>query len=85
MFVQKFLSVTGAVCALLVMWTTSATASPIHICNTGEWDAACGTAPNSGLDYNYSIAYLTGWRKGEILPLRSDAVDRQAREVRLWH
>jgi integrase len=27
--------------------------------------------------------YLTGWRKGEVLPLRWDSVDRQAREVRL--
>jgi integrase len=29
------------------------------------------------------FAYLSGWRKGEILPLRWDAVERQAREVRL--
>jgi integrase len=29
------------------------------------------------------FAYLSGWRKGEILPLRWDAVDRNAREVRL--
>jgi integrase len=28
------------------------------------------------------FAYLSGWRKGEILPLRWDAVDRTAREVR---
>jgi integrase len=29
------------------------------------------------------FAYLSGWRKGEILPLRWDAVDRQGKEVRL--
>lgn len=29
------------------------------------------------------FAYLSGWRKGEILPLKWDAVDRSAREVRL--
>jgi integrase len=29
------------------------------------------------------FGYLTGWRKGEILPLRWDAVDRTAGEIRL--
>jgi integrase len=29
------------------------------------------------------FAYLSGWRKGEIVPLRWDAVDRLGREVRL--
>ncbi len=29
------------------------------------------------------FAYGSGWRRGEILPLRWEAVDRQAREVRL--
>lgn len=29
------------------------------------------------------FAYLPGWRRGEVLPLRWEAVDRQAREVRL--
>lgn len=29
------------------------------------------------------FAYLTGWRKGEILPLGWSMVDRQAREIRL--
>lgn len=29
------------------------------------------------------FAYLSGWRRGEILPLRWESVDRQAREVRL--
>ena len=29
------------------------------------------------------FAYLTGWRRGEVVPLRWDAVDRNAREVRL--
>lgn len=29
------------------------------------------------------FAYLSGWRKGEILPLQWDAVDRAEREVRL--
>ncbi len=29
------------------------------------------------------FSYLSGWRKGEILPFRWDAVDRTAREVRL--
>lgn len=30
------------------------------------------------------FAYLSGWRKGEILPLLWESVDRYAREVRLW-
>ncbi len=30
------------------------------------------------------FAYLSGWRKGEILPLRWEDVDRAARELRLW-
>ncbi len=29
------------------------------------------------------FAYLSGWRRGEIVPLRWDAVDRSAKEVRL--
>jgi integrase len=29
------------------------------------------------------FAYLSGWRRGEVLPLRWDAVDRAAKEVRL--
>jgi integrase len=29
------------------------------------------------------FAYLSGWRKGEVTPLRWDAVDRRAREARL--
>ena len=29
------------------------------------------------------FAYLSGWRRGEIVPLKWSAVDRQAREVRL--
>jgi integrase len=29
------------------------------------------------------FAYLSGWRKGEVMPLRWDAVDRRAKEARL--
>lgn len=29
------------------------------------------------------FAYLSGWRKGEVLPLRWEAVNRQAKEIRL--
>jgi integrase len=37
----------------------------------------------SPIDDLASFAYLTGWRRGEILGLRWEAVDRKAREVRL--
>lgn len=37
----------------------------------------------SPIDDVASFAYLTGWRRGEILSLRWEAVDRKAREVRL--
>jgi integrase len=47
-----------------------------------EFEAVAGQLPAQVADVA-RFAYLSGWRKGEILPLRWDAVDRQGREVRL--
>ncbi len=47
-----------------------------------DFEAVAGNLPPAVADIA-RFAYLSGWRKGEILPLRWDAVDRSAREVRL--
>jgi integrase len=47
-----------------------------------QFQAVCDHLP----DYLKDVAlfgYLSGWRKGEILPLKWDAVDHNAREIRL--
>ncbi len=48
----------------------------------GEFEAVLSQLPDpvNGIAL---FAYLSGWRKGEILPLRWESVDRAAREVRL--
>lgn len=48
----------------------------------GEFEAVVSRLPEPVADIA-KFAYLSGWRKGEILPLRWDAVDRTAPEVRL--
>lgn len=48
----------------------------------GEFEAVASNLPDPVGDIA-RFAYLSGWRKGEILPLRWDAVDRTAREIRL--
>lgn len=47
-----------------------------------EFDAVVKNLPEPVNDI-VRFAYHSGWRKGEIFPLRWDAVDRGAREVRL--
>ncbi len=47
-----------------------------------EFEAVCQHLPPH-LAEIARFAYMTGWRRGEIVPLRWDAVDLQAREVRL--
>jgi hypothetical protein len=43
--------------ALAIISTSNRSeASPINICNTGQWDSRCGTAPASWMDYNYHIS-----------------------------
>jgi len=47
-----------------------------------QFETVCEYLP----EYLKSVAlfgYLSGWRKGEILPLKWEAVDRTAREIRL--
>lgn len=48
-----------------------------------EFEAVASHLPHPVADIA-RFAYLSGWRKGEIVSLRWDAVDRTAREVRLW-
>lgn len=48
-----------------------------------EVEAVCAKL-REPLDGVTRFAYLSGWRKGEIVGLRWDQVDRAAREVRLW-
>jgi integrase len=48
-----------------------------------EVEAVCAKL-RGPLDGVTRFAYLSGWRKGEIVGLRWDQVDRAAREVRLW-
>jgi integrase len=47
-----------------------------------EFEVVASGLPEAAADAA-RFAYLSGWRRGEILPLRWDAVDRSAREVRL--
>jgi integrase len=47
-----------------------------------EFEAVVGHLPEAYADA-MRFAYLTGWRRGEIMPLRWDAVDRIAGQVRL--
>ncbi len=47
-----------------------------------EFEAVTAELPDQVADVA-RFAYLSGWRKGEILGLRWEAVDRKAREVRL--
>lgn len=47
-----------------------------------EFEAVCAHLAPHVADIA-RFAYLSGWRKGEIVPLRWDAVDLHAREVRL--
>jgi integrase len=48
----------------------------------GELDRLLPHLPTP-LDDAVRFGYFCGWRRGEILPLRWDQVDRQAREIRL--
>jgi integrase len=48
----------------------------------GQFLALCEKLPEHLADVA-RFAYLSGWRRGEILPLTWDAVDRQGLEVRL--
>ena len=47
-----------------------------------DFEAVAAALPEP-IDDIARFAYLTGWRRGEIVPLRWDAVDRAAYEVRL--
>ena len=47
-----------------------------------EFEAVAANLPDPIGDLA-RFGYLTGWRKGEIQPLRWEAVDRTAREIRL--
>ena len=48
----------------------------------GEFDAVVAL-PSPALADLTRFAYLSGWRRGEIVSLRWDAVDRAGREIRL--
>jgi integrase len=48
-----------------------------------EVEVVCGRLRDP-LDDVTRFAYLSGWRKGEIVRLRWDQIDRTACEVRLW-
>jgi integrase len=48
----------------------------------GDFEAVAAHLPDPVRDIA-RFAYLSGWRKGEILPLRGDSVDRTAGKVRL--
>lgn len=47
-----------------------------------DFEAVAAKLPDP-IDVVARFAYLSGWRKGEILPLPWSAVDRSAREIRL--
>jgi len=49
---------------------------------TDQFQAVCEHLPHYIKDVAL-FGYLSGWRKGEILPLKWDAVDRTAKEIRL--